>query len=266
MKVIVINLEKDTERRKGMEQQFNQLEIEVDFLQGYYGKNASELELEKIANRHQLEQTFKRTFDELKGLIGCTYSHYLCYQKMINEGIEVACILEDDVILSDRFMEVLNWAKVHISSDEVISLHTLLYFDTNLKPTKNKHSDYGIFKPEPPAIRGTQGYIITLEGAKRLSAFMLPIVDFPDCWHRYKLNTGLKISVLFPFPLRHMWIDSVRDIGSGSIKSKIVKFIQYHQIFPLWQIIISRRRTINDIHIRRLLKVANRSIRQLYLK
>lgn len=268
MRTFVINLEKDKTRRKAMQSQLSQLDVSYEFFTGAYGIEIPDDELEMICNQKALEANFKQPIADLKGLVGCTYSHFLIYKKMVEDDISIACILEDDVIISNQFPKVLNWLEEKMSSNEVVSLHTLLYFDTNFKSTDRFHADgFGIYEPNPPKIRGTQGYVITREVAQKIMTFMMPIIDFPDCWHRYKLGIReIEIKVIFPFPLRHMWIDSVRDAKTSAIKGQLVKFIQEKRIFPIWNVLRYRRRMINDKFISSQLTVDQNEVHNLYLE
>ncbi|MEQ9298392.1 MAG: glycosyltransferase family 25 protein [Cyclobacteriaceae bacterium] len=266
MKILVINLERDERRKSDMQRQLDDLELEAEFVTGFNGKQASTDRINEICDPDQLTSTFKRPFDQLKGLVGCTYSHYLCYQKMVDEGLSVCCILEDDVILSKHLPEVLDYAEQNIKDKEVISLHTLLYFDTNLTDSdRSNGQDFGILRASPPSIRGTQGYIITKEVARTLKKAMFPIADLPDCWHKYHLNTGIQINVIFPFPLRHMWIDSVRDDERSGMLTQLINFIQKKKIYGFWNVIKWRRRKINDQKIMSHLKVHGKQVKSLYL-
>lgn len=266
MKVFVINMAKDVRRKKDMLSQFKKLNLEVEFFEGVNGKLIDTDHFSQIANIPKLEEKEKRSIDELKGMVGCTYSHFLIYQRMINEEIELACILEDDVILADTFSEYIDYIEENIKSNEIISLHTLLYDPIELQSENRKYKECEILSPKPPQIRGTQGYVITKYCANQLSKEMMPIKEFPDCFNRYHLFCDdVQIRVLFPFIIRHMWIDSVRDDGRYSIKKKILKFIQKHRIFLLWNFMRKRRRSINDQYITSFISIKSDPINKLYV-
>jgi len=260
-------MERDTRRRADMERQLAGTGLDYTFFTGADGKKMSMDELAKIADIPGLEQKYEKPIDLLRGLVGCTYSHFLIYEKMVKENIPVACVLEDDVILSRKFHEVLAWAEQHIQPNELISLHTLLYFDTDFQSTDRRTNDYAICTPDPPKIRGTQGYVITRQAAEWLMQFMMPIIDFPDCFNRYRLGIeGLEIKVLFPFPIRHMWIDSVRDDNRPGWVAKVINTIQNKRLFLLWNLLRWRRRAVNDRHIASLLRQDGKPVSGLYLK
>lgn len=267
MKVFVINMARDVKRRADMESQWPLRQTDYQFFPGADGKKFTRAELENIADIQGLEEKFRKPIDELRGLIGCTYSHFLIYEKMVKEQIEVACVLEDDVILSKHFPEQLEKLEGLVRPSEVISLHTLLYSDVDFSSTDRQVNGSVICDPSPPKIRGTQGYVIGLDAAKAIADFMVPIIDFPDCFNRYQSwIDDLKVSVLFPFPMRHMWIDSVRDDNRAGWKNDLIGFIQHHRVFPFWNSIRTRRRKINDEYISNFLTMDGKEIDSLYVE
>lgn len=266
MKVFVINMRKDRQRRLDMQDQFNQQRLEVEFFEGIDGKKIDPIQFERISDKHKLEEKEKRPIEELTGMVGCTYSHYLVYQRMLKDNIEVACILEDDVILADNISQYLDFAENNIEQNEIISLHTLLYDAIELTPTNRRLGECEIMMPSPPKIRGTQGYVITQYCAAQLIKEMMPIQEFPDCFNRYHLFCeDVQIRVLFPFILRHMWIDSVRDDQQNSFKSRVMKLIQTYRIFPFWNLTRWRRRNLNDNHISSYITINSKRTLQLYV-
>ncbi|MEP3388409.1 MAG: glycosyltransferase family 25 protein [Reichenbachiella sp.] len=266
MKVFIINMAKDVRRKKDMQNQFDKLDLDVEFFEGANGKLIPPDEFSKIAAIEKLEDKEKRPISELKGMVGCTYSHYLIYQKMINENIEVACVLEDDIILASDFGDYLSYIEKQIRKNEIISLHTLLYNPILLNSDRRKYKECEIMTPEPPKIRGTQGYVITNYCATQLAEEMMPIKEFPDCFNRYHLFCeDVQIRVLFPFIIRHMWVDSVRDEKSSTFKN-LINMIQTYRVFPLWNWIRSRRRSINDKFIHQFIIIDKQPARHIYLR
>lgn len=267
MKTFVINMKKDVQRKKDMISQLDAHSVDHEFFEGVDGKVLSKEELHKIIDEEKLIDMHKRPINELLGLIGCTYSHYLIYKKMVDEKIPVACILEDDVILSQEFNNQLNWLENEIKTNEIVSLHTLLYQPLEFDSSSRVNNSCEILDPTPPLIRGTQGYVITNHCANQLIVEMMPILEFPDCFNRYQLFCpDVKIRVLFPFIIRHMWIDSVRDDKKNGIKDKLLSKIQKHQVFPFWNIMRSRRRRINDKSIASKITNLPKNLSSIYVK
>ena len=250
MKVFVINMAKDVRRRQDMTRQLDRLGLDYEFFEAIDGKKIDESLLLEIANKDSLEETQKRPIEELRGMIGGTYSNYLVYQRMMKEDIQRACILEDDIILSSDFKEYLDYIEGEIGENEIVSFHTLLFSEISLNPTGRTYKECELMTPVPAAVRGAQGYVVTKHCASQLMKEMIPIKDFPDCFNRYHLFCpDVQIRVLYPFVMRHMWINSVRDDKLYGLKDRLINYCQNKRLFPFWNFIRRRRRLVNDNYI-----------------
>lgn len=81
-------------------QNFKFFGIEYEFISEIYGKNLSDKELEKSV------YDYKNCFITL-GKIGCALSHLKIYQKMLDENIPYALILEDDAIFTQDTLKYI---------------------------------------------------------------------------------------------------------------------------------------------------------------
>lgn len=167
----IINLPQSTDRKAFMKAQCESIGISPVFIDAVNGKYLSKSAVSQYCNQEKAKQLFGREL--LLGEIGCALSHKKTYQKIVNENIPYAIILEDDVIFGEEFSETV---KSILSSDENWELILLGHHkDTykrlsspvsvwgrsyvNSKFTLNYLADFGF---------GTYGYMITLKGAKKL--------------------------------------------------------------------------------------------------
>ena len=121
MKIFVINLSSATEKRETMKNTLDQYTKEYIFFEAIDGKNVKDTEytinldwFNPCGNNHTT-----------CGEIGCALSHYSIWKMMIDENIEQALILEDDVIFhcdfetlfSSKISKVpLNWKLLYLGS------------------------------------------------------------------------------------------------------------------------------------------------------
>lgn len=101
--VYVISLKRDIERREKISHRLNGFNIKFSFydaIDSTAHENAEVIELMKSKGGHADVMT--------KGEIACTLSHHGVYKTLLNSGSEWAIILEDDVIISDRFRHVID--------------------------------------------------------------------------------------------------------------------------------------------------------------
>ena len=92
-KILIINLEKSTNRKKFMSIQLDKLNLKYEFLKGTYGKTLPKSELK----RFNTFQTFKHMGRDLHpNEKGCYLSHYYAWKKIVDDIYQVT--LKRDVI------------------------------------------------------------------------------------------------------------------------------------------------------------------------
>ncbi|MFL4225848.1 glycosyltransferase family 25 protein, partial [Escherichia coli] len=93
----------DIERRNKINDVFQRLNINFDFFDAIDAKDPQNKE---IIDKMRLSGVGAEMTD---GEIACTLSHQLIYQDMIDKNIEWAVILEDDVIVNEKFKKFLQY-------------------------------------------------------------------------------------------------------------------------------------------------------------
>lgn len=130
-----------------------------------------------------------------KGIIGCALSHKRIWQKVINENLNNAIIMEDDIVISDNYENILMDAMSQLPSDWDIlllgcgglcnkdnkSTDVSSFIFGLIQPYKNNNvtnkakakngTDTSIFIPELPT--GFYCYAVSKKGCKKL----LTIID-----------------------------------------------------------------------------------------
>ena len=105
MRIFLINLDCDKDRYSFAIEQSKKYGYEVERISGVYGKDLPLEERKKVVNYFRFWCAVGRKL--LLGEIGCGLSHIKIYQKMVEEDIQCACILEDDIIILDGFKQKL---------------------------------------------------------------------------------------------------------------------------------------------------------------
>lgn len=101
-KVYVVHVSTDKAREQHMKDELGKYNIPFEFM----------LKGDKSAISATLVQEYF-VGDEMASEVGtaqqsCSYKHLSIYEKMLEDGVEDALIFEDDVYLSDNFIEVFN--------------------------------------------------------------------------------------------------------------------------------------------------------------
>lgn len=195
MKIFVVNLFKDIERRNSIELQFNKINLSFTFINAVYGKELSEIELSECYNDKKAKRTQCRSLTPAE--IGCAYSHINIYKKMVKDKIHTALILEDDVVIPENLSTVLLELEPMMSNDspQVILLSPVLSFEKENDVTV-VNKTYNLLKFKNGYY--TSSYIVNLYAAKTLLKELYPIGDVADCWSRLKRHKIVNISALNP--------------------------------------------------------------------
>lgn len=175
--IFVMNLDRSPQRWARVVEEVEKAGLSVTRLPAVDGKALSFDELR--ANTTVLSRLLQP-----RGVIGCYLSHKKFWQLVVDQSLERAIILEDDVRLVDNFKHHLlnHLAQVNSTSDpyDVIMLGAIgnidpqghgnvlhqmfTYYMGGARPHR-RISDT-LYQPQRPA--GTHGYMVSLAGAKKL--------------------------------------------------------------------------------------------------
>ena len=166
MKVYVINLKRGVKRRERISRRLRELGVAYEIIEAVDGAELSEHDKSNAVRRFTFWCHVGRGV--LDGEIGCALSHASIYSHFIEEQGRVGaesmpciCILEDDAIVDDRFLETL--AKIEDEVDPNKSEVVLL----------SNHDGQSLF---------TDGYVITAPAAKAVLRANIPMRCPCDFW------------------------------------------------------------------------------------
>lgn len=188
MKVFLINLAKDTERLAVADAQLKRLGVDYERFDAVYAKALSNEKLDGGVNHFRWWCAVGRPVRA--GEIGCAMSHYAIYTQIE----DYACVLEDDVILDDRFSEVLNFVEKNIdcSKPQVFLLSDHTPFTSN---AVNNDTPRICRCPEDMY---TEGYVITRKAADALSKANWPMQCPCDWWGRWARHGIIELYHAYP--------------------------------------------------------------------
>jgi glycosyl transferase family 25 len=152
-----------------------------------------------------------------KGEIGCYASHFSIWQDMVDRGVRQAIVLEDDTVVDWAYLEPLARTDLHAEGIDYLRLYAK-------RPTWQRVVRRDFLQHSRAVVElvglayGTQGYAITLAGARRLvehcRTVRRPIDDEMDrSWAH-----GLPNLALYPAPILEAAI--VSDIGNSRFVPK----------------------------------------------
>ena len=165
-KIYYINLDHRKDRKDNVDKQLKKINFSgpVERINAAYGKN---LDLDLIpstlftkdaiadtTNKNLINNTSKMT----KGGMGVSLSQRWIYEKVLCGEHDYVLILEDDITISDNFMEKLKNKLKNIKDFDILYLGYHIKVDTKV----GEHCD------TPEKIWGLFGYIINKKAAKHL--------------------------------------------------------------------------------------------------
>lgn len=169
-RIFVINLERNQQRREFALQRFANLGLPAEVFAAVDGKrlNLDELEKTGVYNDVVSHEKFSRSLS--MGEIGCTWSHLKLYQKMLDEDIDLALILEDDAMLMDDAVPMLASLIEHLPTE--CDVLQLIYECKDHSPLTSGIVRFHSNTCMPVA---SAGYLVRKSGARKLLAEGYPI-------------------------------------------------------------------------------------------
>ena len=187
----VINLSKDHLKKSQMIKITNENDINPIFIDAIYG---ADLKSDEISDSYSEKLTKKNIGRALtKGEIGCALSHLSIYKRMIEEQLEIALILEDDISFNFNYVKLTSLIKKMPPDWECILLghHSGLSRDEEGsasfwgRKSANKFLDIVRFSER---VAGGYGYLINQKGAKKRLKEYQVIGKPTDYWEDKSIN------------------------------------------------------------------------------
>lgn len=172
IKTYVINLKESVDRKERVLAEIKTFScMNLEFVEAVDGRLLSEGEINQLFDCRRFIHREGRNV--LKGEIGCTLSHRICYRKIVESEDDIALILEDDVCFFDpdiveSFLKEIS-KKMSRNVPCVISLtRHLLYY----KNKEDRIGKYSLFNMREGW--GTCAYLINKKAAERMLSISKP--------------------------------------------------------------------------------------------
>ena len=246
--VYVISLKRSAERRKHAIDQLNRLDVTFQIIEAVDGYELSDQEIQTNPD-YGLWKFGSRTRHLWQGEIGCVLSHFKIYLKMIEEDIQVACILEDDIDLDKNFKYFLNYENLELIDWDLFYLGHHSTYSKREAQSKNKKElkimNYTAGEPiELPM--GSYGYIIKNNAAAEILKYGYPIRKPLDQYIGNAPALGIRTVLLSATCVSHNYLFSttIYQSSSDEYKSfielfrrqirKSYKWLPFLQTFRIW--------------------------------
>jgi glycosyl transferase, family 25 len=191
MRVFVINLKRSADRRQRMEAALCGLGVPFEFFDAAEGRA---LRLEELGAEYD-EAAVMRNIDRTLSIneIGCTISHRRIYRKMVEEGIERACVLEDDILIDGAFPGVLAYLDRAEMTNAVVKLDNYQEKITPCSVWGRRRLPGGYAYKKPVTTQWMAwGYALDLAAARAILATWPRIAFMSDDWKRMSAAVNIR--------------------------------------------------------------------------
>jgi glycosyl transferase family 25 len=229
-KAFILHLERAAGRRANVETLRARLPIESEILPAVDGARLSTGE----AKAAYVRSRFAPRYPFALGLpeIGAFLSHRAAWRRIIDEGLDFACVFEDDAeIDQERFTALLDFAVAERSRWDYVLLPA-----AGLEPAGvdvARRGEFALLRPHSPPLRAI-GQLVARAAAERLLSITAPFDRPVDTFLQMAWVTGVTMLVATPTLIR----DVSRETGGTTVQRKRMGAVQrlHHEIMrPIYR-------------------------------
>jgi len=182
------------------------------------------------------------------GEVGCALSHLEAYRRVLDDGLETACILEDDVVLPTDLGVLTDAITRHMSGAEVVLLNFHSQEPCRITKAGAAHlpSSRLLVRVVDESQAGSAGaYLITREACARMVKTGLPVRVVADDWAFFSRQRAIdRLSCVVPMPVVQSpaFRTTMRSRPPGSLYASVREAISGSRVPILHQALAHRRR------------------------
>ena len=234
--VFVISLERASDRRATIRRHLDATGASYEIINAVDGRALDLTQLADRLNPEKYRIKYGRKFTP--GEIGCYLSHYNLWQRIVEQGIDCAVILEDDTVLDEDFFEVVSslpglewqWELILLSSHNRKAERVLCDLANRRRLIRHKRRAWGAV-----------AYVIRRPAAEKLLDYCYEIrAGIDESYSEYWKN-NVAVYLVDPPPARHAGTETFtpHDYASRTLTEKIKGSIQrktdrWRQILYCW--------------------------------
>lgn len=233
MKVFAISLKEHTYRQIHIYQQLSKLDFPFEIIDAVNGANYSQEEIMQVGNMDEINK-YPNWLN--KRAIACSMSHKKVYQKIIDEDLKCALIVEDDIVINENISNIINECVENLYDDEVILFYYralkscyLSQQDSTLLKDKKTQLVYPIEVNNPPVTAGA--YLISKKVAEKLIHANTPVSVAADTW-KYFFEVGAinKLRIVYPRLVQDAHLLSTIGYTNNNIYAKLAYMVDKFKI------------------------------------
>jgi glycosyl transferase, family 25 len=245
VKAYVINLARSRDRREHMTAELKKTGLDYEIVTAVDGREVD------LHDRTIVDPALAYRTPFPPGVAGGALSHLSVYRKIVEDGLDEALVLEDDVRLPADLGSLADAVADQLTGAEVALLSYGSYGSCKLSPEGAVNLPDARLLALPIEIRMVNSggaYIITREACERMIKFVLPVRMSPDeWWYFYREGVLDRVRCVVPIPVLKS-PKLVSTMGSysltNSIKGRLAWPLVRYKIPLLHQALSYRRQRI----------------------
>ena len=242
MQTYVINLARSPDRRAHITAQLANAQVHYEIVNAVDGRDLD------LGDTRVVDPMYARAIATRPGLVGCALSHLKTYRRILDAGLERACILEDDVILPTDLGVLTDAVMEHMTGAEVVLLN--FHSQGPCRITKSgaarlPSSRHLVQVVDEGQAASAGGYLITREACARMVKTILPVRVVADDWaffYRQGAIDRLRCVVPMPVIQSPAFRTTISHHEPGSLYTSIREAIAGSSVPILHQALALRRR------------------------
>ena len=194
MRIFVINLAEDTERRHSIEEQLTNLGLSHEMLPAVKGKLLSPDDRRNSYDELRFVRNEGRS--ALPGELGCALSHIEAYRLVVERKLPYALILEDDAWLNPNVPQLLKAIERQYPPSEA-NVFLLTWFNAlGSRKLGALWSSYHV--ADVKSAYCAHGYVVSNAAAEALVKALHPVRHLADCWNWLRRHRVVRVLAVVP--------------------------------------------------------------------
>lgn len=199
MQTYVINLARSADRRAHIITQLRKAQVNYEIVNAVDGRDLD------LSDVRVVDPVFAAANMAHPGVVGCALSHLEVYRRILHDGLEIACILEDDVVLPSDLGSLTGAIAPYMTGAEVVLLNFQSYEPcriTKAGAVELPSSCLLVQIADENQALGAGGYLITRQACARMVKTLLPARSVADDWAFFRREGAIDcVRCVVPMPI-----------------------------------------------------------------
>src|ERR1035441_8705213 len=242
MQTYVVNLARSPERRAHMIAQLSKTRVQYQIVDAVDGRDLD------LSDSRLFDPAVVGTSAFRPGAVGCALSHLEVYRRVLDDGLEKALVLEDDVVLPADLDALCDAIAQHMVGAEIalLNFHSpepCRITKAGSVPLPSSRLLVQVIDEGQPSSTGC--YLITREACARMVKHILPIRVHPDDWGFFFREGAIdRVRCVVPMPVANSaaFRTTIDYYRPGGVQARIQETVENAKVPLLYQTLTLRRR------------------------